>query len=155
MFTALFSFLGGSAFRMVWGEVTAFVSKRQDHQHEVELLKVQKDLDDARHARDLEQMRLANELGIKQIEVQRDAAIAQAEADAFGKAIEAAARPSGIAWVDAWNSSVRPAFATVALALWIAKVIGQGFVMADYDLELLSVVAGFFFADRSLGKRGK
>lgn len=155
MFTALFSFLGGSAFRMVWGEITAFVSKRQDHQHEVELLKVQKDLDDARHARDLEQMRLANELGIKQIEVQRDAAIAQAEADAFGKAIEAAARPSGIAWVDAWNSSVRPAFATVALALWIFKVIGQSFVMADYDLELLSVVAGFFFADRSLGKRGK
>lgn len=154
MFTALFSFLGGSAFRMVWGEITAFVSKRQDHQHEVELLKVQKDLDDARHARDLEQMRLANELGIRQIEVQRDAAIAQAEADAFGKAIEAA-RPSGIAWVDAWNSSVRPAFATVALALWIFKVIGQGFVMADYDLELLSVVAGFFFADRSLGKRGK
>ena len=31
MFTALFSFLGGSAFRMIWGEVTAFVSKRQDH----------------------------------------------------------------------------------------------------------------------------
>jgi hypothetical protein len=155
MFTALFSFLGGSAFRMVWGEVTAFVSKRQDHQHEVELLKVQKDLDDARHARDLEQLRLANELGIKTIEVQRDAAIAQAEADAFGKAIEAAARPSGIAWVDAWNSGVRPAFATVALALWVFKVVGQGFVMADYDLELLSVVAGFFFADRSLGKRGK
>ena len=155
MFTALFSFLGGSAFRMVWGEVTAFVSKRQDHQHEVELLKVQKDLDDARHTRDMEQMRLASELGIKTIEVQRDASIAQAEADAFGKAIEAAARPSGIAWVDAWNSSVRPAFASVALALWIFKVIGQGFVMADYDLELLSVVAGFFFADRSLGKRGK
>jgi hypothetical protein len=140
---------------MIWGEASAFLNKRQDHAHEVELLKVQKELDDARHARDIEQMRLANELGLKTIEVQKDAAIAQGELDAFNKAIEAAARPSGIQWVDAWNGSIRPSYATVALALWLVKVAAQGFKMDAFDAELLAVVAGFYFADRSLGKRGK
>lgn len=31
MFSALFSFLGGSVFRMIWGEVANFVQKKQDH----------------------------------------------------------------------------------------------------------------------------
>ena len=155
MISALVSFLGGSIFRMIWGEASAYLNKRQDHAHEVEMLKVQKDLDDARHARDLEQMRVANELGLKTIEVQKDAAIAAGELDAFAKAIEAAARPTGIVWVDAWNGSIRPSYATVALILWLVKVAAQGFKMDAFDAELLAVVAGFYFADRSLGKRGK
>lgn len=155
MISALFSFLGGSVFRMIWGEASAYLNKRQDHAHEVELLKVQKELDDARQVRELEQMRLANELGLKTITVQKDAEIAQAEVDAFSRAIEAAARPTGIAWVDAWNGSIRPSYATVALVLWMVKVSAQGFKMDAFDAELLAVVAGFYFADRSLGKRGK
>jgi len=155
MISALFSFLGGSVFRMVWGEVSSYLNKRQDHAHEVEMLKVQKELDDARQVRELEQMRLANELGLKTIEVKKDAAIAAGELDAFAKAIEAAARPTGIKWVDAWNGSIRPSYATVALILWLVKVAAQGFKMDAFDAELLAVVAGFYFADRSLGKRGK
>lgn len=155
MISALFSFLGGSVFRMVWGEVSSYINKRQDHAHEVEMLKIQQELDDARHTRDLEQMRLASELGLKTIEAQKDAAIAAGELDAFSRAIEAAARPTGIKWVDAWNGSIRPSYATVALILWLVKVAAQGFKMDAFDAELLAVVAGFYFADRSLGKRGK
>lgn len=155
MISALLSFLGGSVFRMIWGEASAYLNKRQDHQHETELLRLQGELDQAKHARDLEQMRLANELGVKMVEVQKDAAIAKAEMDAFSRAIEAAARPTGIAWVDAWNGSIRPSYATVALILWLVKVSAQGFKMDAFDAELLAVVAGFYFADRSLGKRGK
>lgn len=155
MISALFSFLGGSIFRMIWGEASAYLNKRQDHAHEVEMLKVQKELDDARQVRDLEQMRLANELGLKTITVQKDAEMAKAEVDAFARAIEAAARPTGIKWVDAWNGAIRPSYASVALALWLAKVAAQCFKMDAFDAELLAVVAGFYFADRSLGKRGK
>lgn len=155
MFSALISFLGGSVFRMIWGEASAYLNKRQDHQHETDLLRLQGDLDAAKHGRDLEQMRLANELGVKLVEVQKDAAIAQAEMDAFSRAIEAAARPTGIAWVDAWNASVRPAFASVALLLWVMKLYTIGFKMDAFDLDMLATIAGFFFADRSLGKRGK
>ena len=39
--SALISFLGGSAFRMVWGEVSSYFNKRQDHQHEMERMKAQ------------------------------------------------------------------------------------------------------------------
>lgn len=155
MISALFSFLGGSVFRMIWGEASAYLNKKQDHAHEVEMLKVQKELDDARQVRELEQMRLANELGLKTIEVQKEADVARGELDAFSRAIEAAARPTGIAWVDAWNGSIRPSYATVALVLWLVKVAAQGFKMDAFDAELLAVVAGFYFADRSLGKRGK
>lgn len=152
---ALLSFLGGSVFRMIWGEVSAWVKTRQDHEHEIERLRLDKELEDARHARDIERLRLQSDLGIKEIEIQRDADVAVAEARAFNEAIQAAARPTGIKWVDAWNGSIRPAFATVALALWCAKIVAQGFVMQDFDAELLAVVAGFYFADRSLTKRGK
>jgi hypothetical protein len=100
-------------------------------------------------------MRLANELGIKTIEVQRDADVSKAEMDVFARAIEAAAKPTGVKWVDAWNGSIRPSYATVALFLWLVKVGAQGFKMDAFDAELLAVVAGFYFADRSLGKRGK
>lgn len=155
MLSALFSFLGGSVFRMIWGEASAYLNKRQDHQHETEMIRLQASLDEAKHARDLEQMKLANELGLKTIEVQKDAQIAQAEVDAFSRAIEAAARPTGIYWVDAWNGCIRPSYATVALGLWLVKVAVQGFKMDTFDAELLAVVAGFYFADRSLGKRGK
>lgn len=155
MLSALFSFLGGSVFRMIWGEASSYLNKRQDHQHESEMIRLQASLDEAKHARDLEQLRLANELGLKTIEVQKDAAIAQAEVDAFSRAIEAAARPTGIKWVDAWNGAIRPSYASVALGLWLVKVAAQGFKMDVFDAELLAVVAGFYFADRSLGKRGK
>ena len=155
MISALFSFLGGSVFRMIWGEASSYLNKRQDHQHESEMIRLQASLDEAKHARDLEQLRLANELGLKTIEVQKDAAIAQAEVDAFSRAIESAARPTGIKWVDAWNGAIRPSYASVALALWLVKVAAQGFKMDAFDAELLAVVAGFYFADRSLGKRGK
>jgi len=155
MFSALISFLGGSVFRMIWGEASVYLNKRQDHQHETELLRLQGELDEQKHNRDLEQLRLANELGLKTVEIQKDADIARAEMDAFSRAIEAAARPTGIGWVDAWNASVRPAFASIALLLWLLKLQAVGFKMDPFDLDMLATIAGFFFADRSLGKRGK
>ena len=35
MFEALISFLGGSVFRMVWGEIASWYSKKMDHEHEM------------------------------------------------------------------------------------------------------------------------
>ena len=41
MFSALFSFLGGSVFRMIWGEVSSFIEKRQEHAQEIERMRLQ------------------------------------------------------------------------------------------------------------------
>lgn len=155
MFTALFSFLGGSVFRMIWGEVASFVNKRQDHKQEVERLKLQAELDDKNHQRTLEAQRVQAELGIKTIEAQSVAAVDKADAEAFGIAMSEAFKPTGNSFVDSWNGSVRPCAATIVLVLWVMKLYANNFVMDEWDKELGGAVLGFFFADRALGKRGK
>lgn len=155
MFAALFSFLGGSVFRMIWGEISSFVNKRQDHNFELERMRLQNDLDDRAHQRTQEAIRLQAELGVKTIEAQAQSNVLTAEAEAFANAMKDAFKPTGIYWVDVWNGIIRPAAATVALVMWVLKLAHQGFVMQDYDLEITGVVLGFFFADRSLGKLGK
>lgn len=155
MLEALFSFLGGSVFRMVWGEVSAWYNKRQDHAFELERLRLQNDIDDRAHQRNQEALRLQNELGIKTIEAKMEADVATAEADAFAKAMENAFKPTGWAVVDVWNGIIRPSAATIALVLWCLKLSSQNWKMEEWDITLAGTVLGFFFADRSLGKRGK
>lgn len=155
MIEALFSFLGGSVFRMVWGEVSAWVNKKQDHAFEIERMRLQNDLDDRAHARNQEALRLQNELGIQMVQAKGQADVATAEAEAFGKLIENAFKPTGYAFVDVWNGIIRPSAATIALVLWCLKLSNQGWKMDDWDVTLAGTVLGFFFADRSLGKRGK
>ena len=155
LFRSLFSFLGGSVFRMVWGEVASFINKREDHKHEVERMELQSKLDDKAAERTANAIRLQAELGVKTIEIQRDADVMKSEAEAFANAMKQAMLPTGIAWVDAWNGSVRPAYATVALGLWALKLWSQWFKMDDFDIGLVAVIAGFFFADRSLRRMSK
>lgn len=155
MIEALFSFLGGSVFRMIWGEVSAWYNKRQDHAFELERLRLQTEIDDRAHQRNQEALRLQSELGIKTIEAKMEADVATAEADAFVKAMENAFKPTGWAFVDIWNGIIRPTAATIALTLWVMKLYSQNWMMQEWDITLAGTVLGFFFADRSLGKRGK
>ncbi len=156
---ALLSFLGGSAFRMIWGEVSSYFSKKQEHKTEMQRMLLQGKLDDAAHARNLAGIRLQAELGIKTIQVQADAAVSEIEADTWRQAVARANTPTGIKWVDAWNASVRPAFATAALCLWLfhefRHMALNGWVITAFSLELICVVAGFYFADRTMKKAGK
>ncbi|CAB4170168.1 hypothetical protein UFOVP1528_30 [uncultured Caudovirales phage] len=152
---ALVSFLGGTAFRMVWGEVSSWITKKQDHAHELESLRIQGMLEKDRHTRDMEKVQQAHELGIKEIQVQGDLGIQKLEADAFVAAMQQVNKPTGIQWVDAWNALVRPATATMCLLLWIGQFVAGGFMVDEWDISLIGVVLGFYFADRSLAKRSK
>lgn len=155
MFSALFSFLGGSVFRMVWGEVASYFDRQQEHQFEVERLKLQGDLDAANHQRAMEALKVQSELGIKTVEAQAEAAVGQAEADAFTAAMQNAFKATGILAVDLWNGVIRPAGASIALLLWVGKLAAQGWKMDEWDTQLAGAILGFFYADRSLGKKGK
>ena len=155
MFSALLSFLGGSAFRMVWGEVAAYFSKKQEHAHEVERMKLQGDLDAAQHARNIESIKVQADMQVQVVRVQGEAAVNTADAEGFYAATKAAMAPTGIVLVDVWNGCVRPAFATVALVLWVLALNRAGWQMSEWDKELVAAVAGFFFASRELLKRGK
>lgn len=155
MFSALFSFLGGSAFRMLWGEIAAWVSSKQEHSHEIERMRLQAELDAAQHARNLEAQRLQAELGIKEIAVRSEADLALKDLDVWGKAIDNAGKATGFILVDVWNGIIRPLVATIAVILWVLALNSQGWKMTEWDKEIVGVVFGFFFASRELAKRGK
>lgn len=151
----ILSFLGGNAFRLIFGEVVSFFQRKQEHAQEVERMRLQAELDAAQHARNLESIRVQAEQGVKVIEAQRDAAADAADADAFSRAVEAVGKPSGIKWLDAWNGSIRPALATLAAALVVFEALRNGFVLSEWDRELVGAILGIYVADRHLSKRGK
>jgi len=155
MFGALFSFLSGSAFRMIWGEVSSFFQKKQDHEFELERLRLQGAMEAAQHERNLEAMRVQSELGVKTIEAQRDAAVVQLETDAWLAAVRDVGKQTGIKFLDIWNGSVRPLLATLAILVVVAEVVATGWILSDWHKELVAAILGLYVADRSLSKRGK
>jgi len=155
MFSTLLSFLGGSVFRMLWGEVSSWVTARQDHKHEVERMRLQGELDAAQHGRNLEAIRVQAELGVKTIQVQAEADIGRIDAEAFSKAVEGTSKPTGITWVDAWNGLIRPLLATECMLLVSLHFHSKGWVLDDRGWELAGAALGIFVADRVLFRRGK
>lgn len=156
---ALISFLSGSAFRMLWGEISTWVNNRQEHKHEIERMKLQGVLDAELHARNLAGIKLQAELGIKTVQVQAEADVSRIETEAWRSAIENMQKPTGVIWVDAWNGMIRPSWGTCALVLWMwyefSHMSINSWVISAFSLDLIAVVVGFYFADRSLRKRGK
>jgi len=154
MMSALLSFLGGSAFRMIWGEVSIWLTKKQDHRHEMEMMQLQADLDARRHAMQLDAIREQAKAGVQVIEAQREAAVDEIETNAWLEAVRATARPVGVAWVDAWNAVIRPGGATWALAMLTLDAFDVASVNATTEAVCFAFL-GLFVADRALGKKGK
>lgn len=154
MLSGILSFLGGSAFRMIWGEVSAWMTARQDHRHELERLRLQAECDAAQHLRNLDSLRLQADLGVKTIHVQAEADMARTEADGWRDAVQATGRPVGVAWVDAWNAAIRPGVATWAVAMLTAAEFGA-FVLSESTAGVAFAALGIYLADRTLNKRGK
>lgn len=155
MFAGLISFLGGSVFRMIWGEISAWITKKQDHSYEIERLNLESALEAARHSRDLERLRLQADLNVREVQVASDAALKKIEADAWLDAVQAVGQQTGIKFLDIWNGVIRPLLATLAISVVVAEIIRNGFVLSDWDRELVAAILGIYVADRSLQSRGK
>lgn len=152
--SAIMSFLGGATFRAVWGEAAAFVSKRQEHKHEIERADKQAGYDDAAHRRNLEAMKLQHDLGIRVIEAGAASHASAADDDAFLEAVRGINSKSGIAIIDAWNQSVRPFVATTATIGLLIEAVALGH-MTQFHYEIAAAAIGLYLADRSLAKRQK
>lgn len=155
MFSSIITFLGGSAFRMLWGELSSWLTARQAHAQEIERLKLQAELDAAQHARNLEAIKVQADLGVQTIRVQGEADLSRIDAESFGRGVEALGKPSGIGWVDAWKSLIQPLLATAMLALVALHYHGTGWKLDERGWELAGAVFGLFLADRMLFRRGK
>lgn len=156
MLSAILSFLGGSAFRMIWGEVSNWLTAKQDHAFEMQRMVFQAEQEAAQHYRNLEAQKLQAELGIKVIEARSAGAVDEIEATAWMSTVQATGRKIGVAWVDAWNAIIRPAGATWSMLIltanemqWLAQPLSDGTQAVAFAF------LGLFVADRALGKKGK
>lgn len=154
MISALISFFGGSIFRGLWGEVSHWITAKQDHSFEIERMKLQGDLEAAQHARNLESIKLQSDLGVKTIQVQSEAAISEIEAQGWLEAVKGTTQKIGVAWVDAWNSIIRPSVATWAIVI-ITLAEFKVIVLSEFAAAVASAALGIYLADRNLAKRGK
>lgn len=155
MITTLISFLGGSVFRMLWGEISAWLTKMQDHDQEIERLKLQGDLDAEQHKRNLETIKAQAEAGVKVIEQQAAAHMRGVETDAWLEAVKGTTQTIGVKWIDAWNGIIRPFVATWAVILITIHYANHGWVLDDNGWGLCGAALGIYLADRTLMKRGK
>lgn len=155
MISALISFLGGGAFRLIWGEVSAYFTRKQEHAQELDRMKLQDDLEKGRHNRDLERIKLQSDLGVKEVKVVGDIAVQKSEVEAWLQAVRDVGTKTGIKFLDIWNGSIRPLLATLAIAVVIAEIARNGFVLSEWDKELVGAILGIYVADRTLAKRGK
>lgn len=152
---ALLSFLGGSVFRSIWGELSHYLTARQEHRFELERMKVQGEADAAQHARNLQAIKTQADLGVKTIEVQRESDLARVDADGWRTAVGDVGKPTGINWLDAWNGAIRPLLASAALVVLAQEIIANGGTPTAHVLLICDAILGIYVADRSLAKRGK
>lgn len=155
MLTTLLSFLGGSAFRAIWGEISSFLNKRQDHAHELERLKLQARHDAEVHARNLEALKLQHDMGVQIIRVQGEADVARVEADAWNDAVKAVGSKTGNWIADGWNGIIRPMLATICTGLVVLHFYRANWVLDENGWALVGAVLGIYVADRTLYKRSK
>jgi hypothetical protein len=154
MLTGLLSFLGGSAFRMLWGEVSSLFDKHLEHKQEIERMKLIEQFDEAKHRREMESLKIQAEQGVRLVRVQSEANIDEYEAKAWAALSESTTKQIGIKWVDAWNAAIRPGGASWAIALLTLEAFAFVNVTSG-TLEVAWAFLGLFVADRTLGKRGK
>jgi hypothetical protein len=154
MLTSLISFLGGATFRMVWGEVSAWLTKRQDHRYEIERMQVQGQLDAAQHERNLASIKLQADLQVKVIEAQSEAVVGEIAAQGWLEAVKATGRQVGVKWIDAWNATIRPGVATWSIAMLTFGEFGL-LVLSENAVSVCSAALGIYLAERNLIKRGK
>ena len=152
----LLSMMGGGVFRLL-PEVLKVWNAKADHAHELAMTQLQLQIDQARATQQIDL-------------VHAQAAIAAdtAQMAALSEALRAQGQPSGVAWVDALSSSVRPVLtywwclclytSAKVSGLWIALAAGNSFeqiaplLVTEFDRMVIGSIFAFWFVDRSLRK---
>lgn len=153
----LLSLLFGGLLRLA-PELIGFFKQKRDQEHEHKMTLLQLDIDKARAQQALD---LAH--------AQHAAAMDKADMDALINAIGAQATPSGIRWIDALSSSVRPVltywwcvglyttakFITISVAMQASLKLGElaPLLVTEFDRTVIGSMLAFWFVDRSLRRK--
>jgi len=140
--TALISLLGGGFMRLL-PELLKLFSDRQDKAHEVTMTTLQLELEKAKAA-------LQIAAGQAQSQVEQ----ATAQMQAYMEAIKGQSAMTGVRWIDGLNQSVRP-FLTYWWMILLTSykcsaLLTGGPVWGESDWQVLSMILGFWFVDRSI-----
>ena len=147
--TALISFLGSAGLRWLLGELLGIFKMREDRRAEVEMLRLQADLERERAERQRLAVADAAAAGVKLIEAQREASAGDMSDRMMLEALQQIGRPSGVPWVDALNSSVRPTLAYVSIFLLVGSAIWPAHIVLTGSLgEVVCGVLGLYVGGR-------
>ncbi len=157
MIETLIGTLFGGVFRMA-PEVLKWLDRKDERRHELSMFDRQLEADKAKAA-------AAQQLA----QTQADAAIGAAEIQAMIEATKAQATQTGIGWVDALSSLMRPVITFWwVIVLYTAALVAQFVQMYDQNVAtvetilrlwgpderaIVASIIAFWFVDRSLRKR--
>lgn len=162
--SAFLSFLGGTAFRWLFGELIGFFKARQEHAQEMERMRLSFDQDAARHQWQQQAIAAHAAAGVQVIEAQAQASAGAAADAAFLAAVQGvgalgaeagavAVRGGFAGWLAgvavALNAFIRPELAQVSIlllvgaALWPQQVVLTGLVG-----EVVCGALGLFIGER-------
>ena len=135
--------------RWLVGELLGIFKAREDRKAEIDMLRLQADLERERAERQRLAVQDAAAAGVKLVEAQREASASDYADKMMLEAMEQIGRPSGVPWVDALNASVRPVMAYVALLLLAGHAIAPDHVViAGMVGEVVGGVLGLFIGGR-------
>ncbi|MCV0371065.1 hypothetical protein [Filomicrobium sp.] len=149
MLTALISALTGLVSGIV-PDVLKEVRDSRDHVREMDLIRLQHDLQMARLQAEAGSKLEAAETGIVAEEI-------RAFRESLTAIVETQGRPTGIAWVDGLNAVLRPLTAGVLIVLLVFVALGFSSVIdhaafSALFIEAVQAVLGFLFGYRSSRK---
>lgn len=154
MFGGLISFIGGTAFRWILGEVFGFLRARDEHKAEMARMQMQMQMEQQRAQLQRDSIQQAHTLGLQIIEAQSAAA---AEAMA-GQTLLAAVQGANEAgkrsdWIGAFNALIRPQLAQVAIIMLVLQAFFPGVVtLTPVMVDLFCAVLGVFVGERIRAK---
>jgi hypothetical protein len=153
----LLGLITGGIFRLLPEELK-ILSVRSDADHEYRMTELQLKIDQARAAQALDL-----------VHAQGAAAADASELGAWADALRAQAASTGVRWVDALSSTVRPVltywWCLVLYTTHKAVVVAVGLqdrlpvaqlaplLLTDFDRSVVASIIGFWFTDRALRKR--
>lgn len=145
MITSILALLGGGlgGLLRLLPEVMKIWTSKQDNAHELEMTKLQLQIDQARSG---QQIDLVHAQGV----VAENAG----EMAAYVEAVKGQSVMSGVKWIDAMNQSVRPMLTYWWMLLFTAfkvnQLIKEGLSWGDNDWLVLSSILSFWFVDRAI-----
>jgi len=156
MIETLLGSLFGGVFRMA-PEILKWLDRKDERKHEITMFDLQLKADAQR-----------GQLALDQAQIQTEGATSAAELQALIEATKAQAEHTGVAWVDALNSLMRP-----LITFWWGIVLYTAVLIAEYvtlraggvsytqailqlwgpdEKTIVASIFAFWFVDRSLRK---